>query len=228
MFEQSQILRTLSAAHSRMRLDHILTDKSLGNRAAIVRRVCAEFGFLDVRQQLQVAGCAKALSKLADRGCIVLPAPMNTYAAGAGPCLLPVPVPAPHGLPDSVRAVQGLSVRLVTEPAPRAIWNTLLHAEHPRGVTTFCGAQVRYLVHSAHGYLGGGGLFGCGLAFGLQGGLDGLDGGPAAGLSVSCAVSESFSDSGPLHALGQSCVGLGASAAARRYGGAVWVSSLDR
>ena len=68
MFEQNQILRTLSAAHSRVRLDRILADKSLGNRAAIVRRVCAEFGFLDARQQLQVAGCAKALSKLADRG----------------------------------------------------------------------------------------------------------------------------------------------------------------
>ena len=84
----------LSAAHSRGRLGRILADKSWGNRASIVRRVCEEFEFLDARQQWQVAGCAKALSKLADRGCIVLPAPMNTYAAGAGPRLLSTPVPA--------------------------------------------------------------------------------------------------------------------------------------
>ncbi len=34
------------------------------------------------------------------------------------------------------------------------VWNTLLHFEHPRRTTTFVGAQVRYLIGSAHGYLG--------------------------------------------------------------------------
>ena len=42
----------------------------------------------------------------------------------------------------------------VEDEQQRAVWNTLLHHEHPRGVTTFVGAQLRYLVESTHGYLG--------------------------------------------------------------------------
>ncbi len=34
------------------------------------------------------------------------------------------------------------------------VWNTLLHFEHPRRTTTFVGAQVRYLIGSAHDTLG--------------------------------------------------------------------------
>ena len=36
--------------------------------------------------------------------------------------------------------------------------NTLIAREHPHGMTTFAGCQVRYLVGSAHGWLGGGGI----------------------------------------------------------------------
>ena len=42
----------------------------------------------------------------------------------------------------------------VTHRADRAIWNTLIALEHPRGVTMFAGAQLKYLIHSRHGYLG--------------------------------------------------------------------------
>ncbi len=34
------------------------------------------------------------------------------------------------------------------------MWNTLIAHEHPRGMTTFAGRQVRYLIGSAHGWLG--------------------------------------------------------------------------
>ena len=36
----------------------------------------------------------------------------------------------------------------------RAVWNTLIAREHPRGLATFAGCQVRYLFGSEHGWLG--------------------------------------------------------------------------
>ena len=126
MFRQNQILRTLSEAQSQACLDGILADESLKNRTAIARRVCAAFDFFDARGQLQVASCARALSKLSDRGRIALPAPTNDYAAGASPRLLKEGVPVPSALPRSVREVQDLSLIVVTDDDQRAVWNTLL------------------------------------------------------------------------------------------------------
>ncbi len=50
-------------------------------------------------------------------------------------------------------AVKGLAIALVISRQDRAIWSTLMDREHPRGVTTFAGAQRRYLISSRHGIL---------------------------------------------------------------------------
>ncbi len=154
MFEQNQILRTLSAPRGRMRLKKVLSDESLRNRNAIARRTCEDFGFVDAKGRAQVATCAKALLKLEARGEITLPAPLHNYAAQASPRLLDEAVPPPVAMPAILGKVKGLALVRVRTAAQRAVWNTLLHHEHPRGTTTFFGAQLRYLVVSAHGYLG--------------------------------------------------------------------------
>ena len=46
----------------------------------------------------------------------------------------------------------------MARPAERAVWNTLIAREHPHGMTTFAGCQVRYLVGSAHGWLAAAGF----------------------------------------------------------------------
>ena len=112
------------------------------------------FNFTDARGRLQIATYVTALTKLADRGRIDLPVPTNNYAAGAGPRLLPDAVPMPDNLPDAVRDVQDLAIVRVADDMQCAVWSTLLHHEHPRGVPKFCGAQMRYLIESAHGHLG--------------------------------------------------------------------------
>ncbi len=150
MFQQNQVLRTRNGE----RLAAILADGCWQHRMQIVRGVCEEFGFVDARGVLQVATCAKALSKLEARGRVVLPEPANRYAAGAGPCKNEERVPEPVALPETLHGVRGLKVKMVETDAQRRVWNTLLHYEHPRGTTTFVGAQARYLVCSAHGYLG--------------------------------------------------------------------------
>ena len=48
-----------------------------------------------------------------------------------------------------------LSLVRVESDEQRLIWNTLMAQEHPRGAGPFVGAQLRYLIGSAHGWFGG-------------------------------------------------------------------------
>lgn len=50
-------------------------------------------------------------------------------------------------------------MRVETE-GERRTWNTLMADEHPRGASFFVGRQMRYLVGSEHGWLGGVGFAG--------------------------------------------------------------------
>ena len=153
MEHQNQILQTLRAPESQARLEQIVAQEALNNRAAVGRRVCAEFGFVDARGSAQLAGCLKALNTLHKAGRIALPASRRGGGAPT-PQRFEAPVAAATAVPGTVEAVAGLSLELVEQGGQRRVWNTLLHFEHPQGTTTFAGCQVRYLVVSAHGVLG--------------------------------------------------------------------------
>ena len=153
MEHQNQILQTLRAPESQARLERIVAQEALNNRAAVGRRVCAEFGFVDARGSAQLAGCLKALNTLHKAGRIALPASRRRGGAPT-PQRFDAPVAAATAVPGTVEAVAGLSLERVEQGRQRRVWNTLLHFEHPQGTTTFAGCQVRYLVVSAHGVLG--------------------------------------------------------------------------
>ena len=153
MEHQNQILQTLRAPESQARLERIVAQEALNNRAAVGRRVCAEFGFVDARGSAQLAGCLKALNTLHKVGRIALPASRGGGGAPT-PQRFDAPVAAATAVPGTVEAVAGLSLERVEQGRQRRVWNTLLHFEHPQGTTTFAGCQVRYLVVSAHGVLG--------------------------------------------------------------------------
>jgi hypothetical protein len=51
--------------------------------------------------------------------------------------------------------LQELALIQVETDAQVRIWNELMAREHPRGAPTLVGVQVRYLIGSAHGWLGG-------------------------------------------------------------------------
>ena len=153
MEHQNQILQTLRAPESQARLERIVAHEALNNRAAVGRRVCAEFGFVDARGSAQLAGCLKALNTLHKAGRIALPASRRVGGAPT-PQRFDAAVAAATAVPGTVEAVAGLSLELVEQGRQRRVWNTLLHFEHPQGTTTFAGCQVRYLVVSAHGVLG--------------------------------------------------------------------------
>ena len=153
MRPQSQILHTLRAPQSQARLEQIVAQGTLDSRAALGREVCAQFGFVDARGSAQLAGCLKALAVLETAGRIMLPAP-RPHPQRPSPRCLEAPVPAPVEVPAQVRDVEGLRLVVVEEEAQRRAWNTLLATEHPAGHPPFVGCQIRYLLGSAHGWLG--------------------------------------------------------------------------
>lgn len=152
MWAQHQILTTLRGAEPD--LQEVLEEHRDKSRTAVCRIVAERFQFLDARSRPQSSGCLKALRTLESEGIVVLPASQRSERI-AGPSLLPTPVEAPKDVPDTVNKVEGLKVTLVTDRRGTKIWNTLIDKEHPRGTTTFAGAQLRYLFESAHGLLGG-------------------------------------------------------------------------
>ena len=129
-------------------------DKS---RTALGALVCEQFGFLDARGRKRRAGCMKALRVLDAEGLISLPEAQSDLRIGK-PRLLEEPVPGATDVPEDVRRIQDLEIVPVRNTEDRAIWNTLMDREHPQGAKTFAGAQMRYLIKSAHGYLGAAGF----------------------------------------------------------------------
>ena len=152
MHTQNQILDTLRTPAAQGPLNDILTDWS-GHRTRLGEAVCETFGFQDAGGRNQVTGCVKALRQLEREGRLTLPA-RQPCAARSTPVCLAEPVAPPVDVPPTVGAVQGLCLVRVDNAGLRRLWNTLIDREHPRGTTTFVGAQVRYLIGSHHGWLG--------------------------------------------------------------------------
>ena len=150
---QSQILHTLRAPEAQARLESIVARSAQASRTALGREVCTQFGFVDARGSAQLTGCVKALAVLESEGQITAPAP-RAHCHRPSPRCLDAPVPVPVGVPGEVRDVEGLRLVVVEDEAQRRVWNTLLATEHPQGTTTFVGCQLRYLIDSAHGWLG--------------------------------------------------------------------------
>ena len=57
-------------------------------------------------------------------------------------------------VPGEVGELRALALVRVDSDEQRLVWNTLMAHEHPRGAGPFVGHQLRYLVGSAHGWLG--------------------------------------------------------------------------
>ena len=151
MEAQHQVLTTLRT--SVPRVSALLSERRDLGRNATARRVCEAFGFLDARGRVQQASCLKALRTLDAEGLIDLPAGQHG-APTPKPRVLASPIPEAQDVPGTVGELEELEIVLVTRKTDRAIWNTLMDQEHPRGVTIFAGAQLKYLIKSKNGYLG--------------------------------------------------------------------------
>jgi hypothetical protein len=130
-------------------------------RASLTRSVCEHFNFVDLRGRAQIAGCIKAMRELEKAGHYVLPAPLKRGNSVKSARRLEAPVPEPVDVPVRAEDVRGLALVKVDNLDLMRVWNELMLCEHPQGAGPLVGAQMRFLIQSEHGWLGG---FGFGAA----------------------------------------------------------------
>ena len=150
---QTQVAHRLRSDPGRLRevLDGAMT-QGVRRIGALADRVCEAFDLRDGQGRWQRASCCRALRALEADGGLRLPAPRA--GGGCRPRQLGGPVAAPEAVPGTVGEVRDLRLVRVDTDAQRELWNTLMGREHPRGAGPFVGRQMRYLVGSAHGWLG--------------------------------------------------------------------------
>jgi hypothetical protein len=161
MDAQNEINRTLKQDASIEAVRRLLADGEYETRATFADSVCRHFGFLDARQRPQRAGCVKALRQLEQAGHIVLPTALHRGGSVKSARRLDQAVPAAIDVPAQAGDVRALTLVIVDRLELMRVWNELMLREHPQGAGPLVGAQMRYLIGSEHGWLGG---FGFGAA----------------------------------------------------------------
>lgn len=154
MHQQNQIKRTLALPDSIEVVRTLLNSQSHKNRASLCKAVCLHFSFHDARGRPQIGGCVKALRELERVGHFVLPASPKVTVLKK-PRRLDCAVPNPVDVPAQAGDVQGLHLIKVDNLELMRIWNEMMLREHPQGAGPLVGCQLRYLIDSEHGWLGG-------------------------------------------------------------------------
>ena len=124
------------------------------HRTGLADDLCATYGFVDPLGRKRRTGCLKALRILEAKGCFSLPPPRTKTALGR-PRRLGSGVPLAADVPATAEAIGSLALVWVQTEEQMRIWNELFETEHPRGAGPLVGRQLRYLVGSEHGWLGG-------------------------------------------------------------------------
>lgn len=151
---QNQIKQTLNQPAALAWIADRLGQGDIPHRTALARQVCEQFTFHDGRGRAQVSGCLRALRELERAGHFTLPKACTTPGVG-GIRRLSAPVAPACDVPERAGDVRDLRLVRVDTDEHRRIWNELMLCEHPQGAGPLVGAQLRYLIDSAHGWLGG-------------------------------------------------------------------------
>ncbi|MCP4897468.1 MAG: DUF4338 domain-containing protein, partial [bacterium] len=151
---QNLIKRKLSQPESVVVVQQILEDNKEAPRSGIAKRVCQHFAFFNAWGNPQKSGCLKALRELERVGRFQLPE-ARRQSPQAGSRRRTEPVEEPRDLPSAAGQIQQLQLIRVQSDTEVRIWNELLIQEHPRGAGPLVGAQLRYLIGSEYGWLGG-------------------------------------------------------------------------
>lgn len=126
-------------------------------RSNLADFVCERLDLRDDRGQLRRSTTLKALRDLEARGCWKLPESNYKTSGQWNPRRLEQSVAPPQATPtrlEDIRDLKLIEVRSGDEALLR-IWNELMLSEHPLGRARLVGRQLRYLIASAHGWLGG-------------------------------------------------------------------------
>lgn len=147
------------------KIRHWLEGNKRKRRLALARYLCEELALRDGRGKPRLAGVQKALRVLADKGYWKLPKGRGGYGKNWQPRRAQRAVATPHGVPARVEQVKGLELVEVGSEHEELfrIWNELMLTEHPLHDCRLVGRQLRYLIGSEHGWLGGMGFGSCAL-----------------------------------------------------------------
>jgi hypothetical protein len=125
------------------------------SRADLARKVCDWLDWYDTNGQKKTLNCRVALLRLEQRGLITLPPPRRRVRVGASKWAeTQLQVPAQLG--GSVKELRELKLVWVSSKNRELDWQwkKLVATHHYLGYRPLCGAQVRYLITSEHGYVG--------------------------------------------------------------------------
>ncbi len=155
METQNKIKQTLTESKAIKYVGTILDTNTNLNRTAIAGLVCDHFNFIDPRGKYQRDGCLKALRKLEKDGHFTLPVPTVKRRGPLTPRRLANPVPEPQRIPNVAGEIINLRLVVVKTEEEMRTWNELMIQDHPRGAGPLVGRQLRYLIGSEYGWLGG-------------------------------------------------------------------------
>ena len=126
------------------------------SRTRLARWVCRRFQLYDLRGKPRVSSCLKALRDLEREAKLQLPPPVLNIVKHWRVRRHSQGVAKPKEVPAEVGQIRDLQLSLVDpqDGEQMRTWNELMVREHPQGKRRLVGRQLRYLVGSAHGWLG--------------------------------------------------------------------------
>lgn len=126
-------------------------------RTRLARDMCERLGLRDGKGAWRISSALKALRDLEAEGHWTLPAARPRGRGPWRPRRLGHAVAAAQGVPGRVEQVEGLELIEVSADDEEhfRIWNELMLKEHPLHACRLVGRQLRYLIASAQGWLGG-------------------------------------------------------------------------
>jgi len=151
----SSVKQTLATPENAKLVRALLESDPPPSRNRLAKELCCRLDLRDGKGDWQMASTAKALRELEAQGLWQLPPPRFEPTAEWHPRRLNHPVPAPIALPAALAEVRGLRLIQVVDPEQLSIWNELMLREHPLKDCRLVGRQLRYLIASEHGWLGG-------------------------------------------------------------------------
>jgi hypothetical protein len=137
-------------------LNEMLIEQPHITHTTLAREVCQRMQWCTPNGKLCLSSAKVALHKLQDLELIQLPESKSTttkpyclHASGQ-------PLPTVDRIPRRVDQVQGLQLYLISgaDDPLHGLWNDMIIQQHPCGNAPIVGAQLRYLIGSAHGWLG--------------------------------------------------------------------------
>lgn len=138
------------------RIAQTVRDTADLTRCALSRLVCEWTNWKDAAGRAKESSCRALLVRLERRGLIELPPARPVSFAPAEPAAAAVAGEPWPQLKTTLRRLG--SVELVVVTGDRALsrtWRAMMKAHHPLGDGPLCGSQLRYLIRSEHGWLGG-------------------------------------------------------------------------